>query len=367
MNSFNNSFDIYNYISNDNIYYSPSIIHNKSGSNISQKFKNNFMIGNANLTNNWDSYLNKTIPKKTKTLLRSQSSIINGMKNEYSIPSKLFKGNLQLINRNKKKKIIPMRNKYINFIKSYKENVPNKESNYNRYFKSQLIFGDTLNNNGKTLKNKNNELFSFSERKTIKNKSKKKSKINSFRNIEKKYSQIFHKYRNKLFYKNIKNENYINLRKNESQKLFCILKQKEKSKYLNYTITKAENFQILNKNPIDNINNYYNNFEINHYSYLSKENIDNNNININELQKNKYNNLLSSFDYNNRNKPENISDSLYSKTPNIQSSIKNNYYNNKIINNNGNNNFHLNGIYKNNFFDNKNNNSKKYHLYFDYT
>ena len=211
MISFNNSFDNHNYISNDNIYYSPSISQDKSGSNISKNYKNNLMNINSNLTNNWDSYLNKTIPKKTKTLLRSQSSIINGLKNEYSIPSKLFKGNLQVINsnikKNKKKTMIPMRNKYINFIKSYKENVPNKESNYNRYFKSQLISGDTLNNNDKISKSKNNELFSFSERQTINNKSKKKTKIkiNTFRNIEKKYSQIF---RNKLYYKSRKFPNF---------------------------------------------------------------------------------------------------------------------------------------------------------------
>ena len=85
MISFNNSFDKHNYISNDNIYYSPNISHDKSGNNIYQNFTNNFMIGNTNLTNNEDSYLNKTISKKN-TLLRSQSSIINGIKNEYSIP-----------------------------------------------------------------------------------------------------------------------------------------------------------------------------------------------------------------------------------------------------------------------------------------
>lgn len=147
--------------------------------------------------------------------------------------------------------MIPFRNKYINFIKNYEENVPNKESNYNRYFKSQLIFGDSLNNCYKKSKSKDNELFLFAERKNIKNKSKKKSKINIFRNIEKKYSQIF---RNNLSYKNRKNENFIKLRKNESPRSFWILKQKSKSKFLNYTISKAENFQILSKNSIDYFN-----------------------------------------------------------------------------------------------------------------
>ena len=361
MISFNNSFDKHNYISNDNIYYSPNISHDKSGNNIYQNFTNNFMIGNTNLTNNEDSYLNKTISKKN-TLLRSQSSIINGIKNEYSIPSKLFKGNFLFINKNKKKTMIPFRNKYINFIKNYEENVPNKESNYNRYSKSQLILGDSLNNYCKKLKSKNNELFPFAERKNIKNKSKKKSKINIFRNIEKKYSQIF---RNNLSYKNRKNENFIKLRKNESPRSFWILKQKSKSKFLNYTISKAENFQILSKNSIDYFNNNYNNYDTNHYSYLSKENIDNNNININKLQKQKYNNLLSSFDYNNRKKPKNISDNSYNKTPNIQNIFGNKYYNNKIIiSNNGNNDLYLSEIKNNNIF---NNNYNKYKLYFDYT
>ena len=250
-----NLFIPFNFQFNDHIYsnkenINKNILIGKSNQTMkyttTPKIKNIFSKEEYNVKN-----------KKNKTKLRSQSTIVNGIKNEYSIPSKIFNSNYwkNNINNNSIKSL-----KY-NYIKTIKQNNNKKENVISAYTskdnKRNNIHINTNTNIINQFKNINKDNSSTLSNKKMKNiykylyNSNSNNNNDSVNNSSLKNNQ--YKTFNKLYVDTYKKNK---LKISHTQKIFFIPKKLynnvNNEKYLNNTIIKEINFMLLKDKDKDN-------------------------------------------------------------------------------------------------------------------
>ena len=293
--------------SSNNTYYSIISSQNLSEKNDIKKYKYN---SQPKIESIIDDNIIKN--RQYQTILRSQSTILNGAKRDYS-----FSPKMSILNNNKKYKNNQLKKKYIKYIKTRKKN---KINNINK--KKNKINDDYLSIKNSKTKKKNINFYNHNNAYNNLDSCKNLKKINSITKINKKIN-----YRNNNL-KNCKSQKIFfipNLLSNEIKEVY----EYDNKKSLNYIITKEEDFKLLKKDKINNNKKIQNVKEdIRSYNCLYKERIkQNKNTYINFYE------VMSKLNYNYLEYNKNIK-----KLKNNKLNINNNEYNNFFSLSNENNN-----------------------------
>ena len=240
-----------NYQSNRRSYFNKYNLNKKKLAVEENNQTNNYIYE----TDNNKNYITKGHSVKNnqhKTLLRSLSTLINGTKNEYSIPSKLFNSKFWKNTKNNK----PLKALKFNYIKYIKHKNDNKENKINCYKNKKKYYINPIDLN-------NNEEFSLSYKRT-KNNNKHLNNINNININNNYFNSPIKAYQCITFDKFHEYKNYFNNRKNKHLKI----SQTQKIIFTPNNSKNNRNNYNNNTNTNINLDNFIKN---NNYFIITKE------------------------------------------------------------------------------------------------